>query len=634
MYSLISKDNKLIRLTIVSIFCGLFILGCSSSSESQSPSEIDTVDDATTNIDAGDDTSESALSNTSVPTIDSSQPDEPDDLTALLPDAVQATLEIVPIKTFRISWQPSTNANFYRVLEDTDGASGFSQISDDLDSSTLVFDHSISLYARINSRYIVQSCNESGCVDSIEQTVSGTLENAIGYFKADVPFIEDRFGNSVSLSSDGNTLAVGVVDRGAENIGGAFVFERIDGRWQQQAFLQAESEVTIVRFGRSILLSDNGDKLVVGAQIRDLTPPEPDSPNGFFIPVESGTVFVFERSDGVWQQQASLLPQSFEKDRTLDGDSTFGARLSMSADGTLIAVNARFDNSIPNVFNESGFSIRSTGVVYVFETINNVWQQQALIQASNAESFDMFGSSLSLSANGQILAVGARDESSASTGIDGDMSNNSSEDSGAVYVFTRNGETWQQQTYLKASNSNTNFEFGSGVSLNSLGNLLAVSAPGENEILGNSGAIYIFGRDDQFWQQQALIRADGLTGNFNNAVSMDAEGSTLVVGASEEDTEGFGVHSNQTTLVASIDSDAANSGAAYVFEQINGVWRQRAYLKASNAGRFDRFGTSVSIAGDGNAITVGAWTESGGSGGINGEQTDNSIPLSGAVYLY
>ena len=81
-------------------------------------------------------------------------------------------------------------------------------------------------------------------------------------------------------------------------------------------------------------------------------------------------------------------------------------------------------------------------------------------------------------------------------------------------------------------------------SLNSLGNLLAVSAPGENEIPGNSGAIYIFGRDDQFWQQQALIRADGLTGNFNNAVSMDAEGSTLVVGASEEDTEGFGVHSN------------------------------------------------------------------------------------------
>lgn len=634
MYSLISKDNKLIRLTIVSIFCGLFILGCSSSSESQSPSEIDTVDDATTNIDAGDDASDNASNDTNVPTIDSSQPDEPDALTALLPDAVQASLEIVPIKTFRISWQPSTNADFYRVLEDPDGESGFSQISDDLDSSTLVFDHSISLYARINSSYIVQSCNAIGCVDSIEQTVSGTLENAIGYFKADVPFIEDRFGNSVSLSSDGNTLAVGVVDRGAENIGGAFVFERIDGRWQQQAFLQAESEVTIVRFGRSILLSDNGDKLVVGAQIRDLTPPEPGGPNGFFIPVESGTVFVFERSDGVWQQQASLLPQSFEEDRTLDGDSTFGARLSMSADGTLIAVNAIFDNSIPNVFNESGFSIRSTGVVYVFETIDNIWQQQALIQASNAESFDMFGSSLSLSANGQILAVGARDESSASTGIDGDMSNNSSGDSGAVYVFTRNGETWQQQAYLKASNSNTNFEFGSGVSLNSLGNLLAVSAPGENEIPGNSGAIYIFGRDDQFWQQQALIRAEGLTGSFNSAVSMDAEGSILVVGASEEDTDGFGVHSNQTTLVASIDSEAANSGAAYVFEQINGVWHQRAYLKASNAGRFDRFGTSVSIAGDGSAITVGAWTESGGSGGINGDQTDNSIPLSGAVYLY
>ena len=588
-------------------------------------STLNEVDDASTTIVAGDDISNGASSDTSFPTVVSLQPDEPDSLPMLLPEAVQASLEIVPIKTFRISWQSSTNADFYRVLEDPDGASGFTQISEDLDSSTFIFDHSVALYARINSSYIVQSCNVSGCVDSVEQSVSGTLENAIGYFKADEPFREDRFGNSVSLSGDGNTLVVGVIDgdRGAAFAGGAYVFERIDGRWQQQAFLQAESEDTIVRFGRSILLSDDGATLAAGAQIRDLTPPEPGGPNGFFIPVESGIVFVFERIDGLWQQQASLLPQSFEDDRTLGGDSTFGGRLSVNFDGTVLAVNAGFDNSN-----------RITGVVYVFESIDNIWQQQALIQASNAEISDGFGSSLSLSANGQILAVGARGESSASTGIDGDMLNNSAEDSGAVYVFTRNDDTWQEQAYLKASNSNTDFEFGSGVSLNSLGNLLAVSALGENEIPGNLGAIYIFERDDQLWQQQALIRAEGLTGNFNSRVSMDAEGNTLVVGASAENTDGIGVNNNQTTLFASINSNAPKSGAAYVFGQINGVWRQQAYLKGSNAGPPDGFGASVSIAGDGNSIAVGASSESGGSGGINGDQTDNSIPVSGAVYLY
>jgi len=62
------------------------------------------------------------------------------------PSAVQASLEIVADKTFRISWEDSDNAEFYRVLENPDGVSGFTQISDDLALSTLTLDHRVALF--------------------------------------------------------------------------------------------------------------------------------------------------------------------------------------------------------------------------------------------------------------------------------------------------------------------------------------------------------------------------------------------------------------------------------------------------------------------------------------------------------
>jgi len=105
------------------------------------------------------------------------------------------------------------DVDFYRVLENPDGVSGFTQISDDLDASVQTFDHRVALFRRMNASYIVQSCNLSGCVDSDQQMVSGTLESAIGYFKASNPNEFDNFGGSeyrttVSLSANGTTLAV------------------------------------------------------------------------------------------------------------------------------------------------------------------------------------------------------------------------------------------------------------------------------------------------------------------------------------------------------------------------------------------------------------------------------------------
>ena len=79
------------------------------------------------------------------------------------------------------------------------------------------------------------------------------------------------------------------------------------------------------------------------------------------------------------------------------------------------------------------------------------WSQQAYLKASNTEVGDGFGFSVAIS--GDTVVVGAHEEDSNATGVNGDQADNSAADSGAAYVFTRSGATWSQQAYLKASNT-------------------------------------------------------------------------------------------------------------------------------------------------------------------------------------
>ena len=134
----------------------------------------------------------------------------------------------------------------------------------------------------------------------------------------------------------------------------------------------------------------------------------------------------------------------------------------------------------------------------------STWQQQSYIKASNSGAGDRFGYAVSLSGDGNSLAVSARLEDSNAKGVNGEQNNNNVENSGAVYFFTRSGSTWQQQAYVKASNTGKDDEFGSSVSLSDDGNSLAVGAPSEdsnakgvggdqdNENASESGAVYLY----------------------------------------------------------------------------------------------------------------------------------------------
>ncbi|MCI0748813.1 MAG: S8 family serine peptidase, partial [Verrucomicrobia subdivision 3 bacterium] len=110
--------------------------------------------------------------------------------------------------------------------------------------------------------------------------------------------------------------------------------------------------------------------------------------------------------------------------------------------------------------------------------------QHAYIKASNPDVDDNFGFALAIS--GDTMVIGTPFEDSGAIGVNGDQNNNNSTNSGAAYVFVRDGDTWIQQAYLKASNTDGNDQFGNGVAIS--GDTIVVGAPFED-----SGAIGVNG---------------------------------------------------------------------------------------------------------------------------------------------
>jgi hypothetical protein len=213
-----------------------------------------------------------------------------------------------------------------------------------------------------------------------------------------------------------------------------------------------------------------------------------------------------------------------------------------------------------------------------------------------------------------------------------------------VYVYTRNGATWRQQAYVKASNTGSGDYFGSSVALSADGNTMAVAANWEASsatgVNGNqadnsipqAGAVYVFTRTGGTWRQQAYVKASntGVSDWFAEAVALSADGNTLVVGAPQEDSAAKGVGGDQA------DNSLAANGAAYVFKRSGATWTQTAYLKPRNAGillNTFNFGEAVAVSGDGTAIAVGASGEDGNATGVNATPSGAAV-TSGAAYLY
>ncbi|MDH3637793.1 MAG: cadherin-like beta sandwich domain-containing protein [Gammaproteobacteria bacterium] len=440
--------------------------------------------------------------------------------------------------------------------------------------------------------------------------------------------------NPVSLDQGGNRIVITVtaqdgVSTRSYTLG--IVRQKLQS-FAQQAYVKASNTGSDDNFGRSVALS--GDTLAVGAIN--------EGSNGTGVnggaqadnsALASGAVYVFTRSNGLWSQQAYI------KASNTDAADRFGASIALS--GNTLAVGAFGEDSNGTGVNgdaQGDNTASFAGSVYVFTRSNGVWSQQAYIKASNIDADDRFGISVALSGN--TLAVGASGEDSNGTGVNGGaQADNSAVDSGAVYVFTRSMGVWNQQAYIKASNTDAGDRFGFSVALS--GDTLAVGAISEssngtgvnggaqadNSAL-SSGAVYVFTHSNGLWSQQAYVKASNTDRGDIFGRSVALSGDMLAVGANLESSNGTGVNGN-----AQADNSALFAGAVYVFTRSNDRWSQHAYVKASNTDAGDQFGISVALSGD--TLAVGALGEGSNGTGINGgAQGDNTASFAGSVYLY
>jgi len=208
------------------------------------------------------------------------------------------------------------------------------------------------------------------------------------------------------------------------------------------------------------------------------------------------------------------------------------------------------------------------------EVVDSMATAVGYFKASNTGAGDAFGTiDIELSDDGSTLVIGSHQEDSAATGVGGDQADNAAANAGAVYVFVRENKVWSQQAYIKASNSEAGDLFGYSLALSS-------------------------------------------------------DGNTLAVGAYAEDSAATGIDGDQA------NNTAANAGAVYVFKRGGKAWSQQAYIKSTNIGAGDQFGSSLALSGDGDTLAASAITEDSAAIGIGGDQANNSAANSGAVYLF
>lgn len=466
-------------------------------------------------------------------------------------------------------------------------------------------------------------------------TIDPVLQTA--YLKASNTDSGDTFGSAIAISGD--TVAIGApteasnatgvngnqADNSMFGAGAVYVFVRSGTTWSQQAYLKASNTGAKDLFGSALAIS--GNTIVVGAPSEDSNGIGVGGSQSNNSRTNSGAAYVFVRSGTIWSQQEYL------KASNPDQLDKFGSSVAIDGDTILVSATEEASNATGVNGNQSDNSKNSSGAAYVFVRNVGTWTQQAYLKASNTDSNDYFGGSVAI--HGDTVVICAYGESSKATGVGGNQSDNSMPWSGAAYVFTRNGTAWSQQEYIKASNTDTLDYFGSTVAIS--GDTLVIGAISEdsdavgvngdesNNSAPESGAAYVFRRRVTGWSQEAYLKASNSEASDEFGCSVAISGDRVIVGACKESSGSTGIQGDQS------DNSNPDSGAAYLFERYGIDWTQRAYVKASNSGAGDNFGTSVAI--DNETALSGAPDESSDAVGVDGNQSNNNALYSGAAYV-
>lgn len=475
--------------------------------------------------------------------------------------------------------------------------------------------------------------NRSTSASSVSFQLSSELESAQPvsterYLKRTVG---DAFGAAVAISADGQILAIGapgednIRQEGAShremvNAGTVYLYHHRAGSWSPLARVQAGDGESDDRFGSRLSLSADGSLLVVAAPFKD----HPDRSQSS---LNAGVAYVYRRHQQGWQQEAQLRANN------ADGFDEFGSALAISADGQTIAISAPGEDGRSDQ-NASDNQLINAGAVYLFRYQNDQWQQTTRLKADQAGLMDNFGSAISLSADGRVLAVGADRH-------DGAINHERRSNSGAVYLFEQRQAQWEFTAKLQSRHADANDNFGAALSLSKDGHRLAVGAPGEagtsvlldetDNQAPNAGAVFIFERDAEGWQQLAYVKAPYGEANdgFGSQLQMSSEGQHLAVGAPWEDGALYGYGEEPTT-----NNDALQAGSVYLFDGTGSDWRSVATLKADNIAAFDHFGKALAMTDSGQQLVVGVASEDAGwVEGLLGYQRGAALGA-GAAYVF
>ena len=326
---------------------------------------------------------------------------------------------------------------------------------------------------------------------------------------------DHNFGFSVAVSGDTAVVGAAGDDAGGSDAGAAYVFGQGEGgaaNWGQVKKLTASDAQDFDRLGASAALS--GDTAVVGAITEDAP-----------VAADAGAAYVFQRDQGGvdnWGQVKKLIASDAQ------ASDQFGFSAAASGDVTIVGANGE----------DAGGG--NAGAVYIFQrdqgSADN-WGEVKKLTASDAQTNDFFGWSVSIS--NDTVVVGANGEDAGGS------------DAGAAYVFEQDeggANNWGQVKKLTASDAQCCDRFG-----------ISVAISGETAVVGanvedaggstNAGAAYVFRRDEggagNWGETKKLTASDAQAfDRFGNSV---VSGEIAVVGASREDEK------------------ASDAGAAYVF---------------------------------------------------------------------
>lgn len=298
----------------------------------------------------------------------------------------------------------------------------------------------------------------------------------------------------------------------------------VDPIVQQATLTTTDSGISV--FGTSISIS--GDTVAISSATGH-------DANG---PVYS--IYVFVRNGATWVQQAKFAPAG-----QVSNDN-FGASVALDRDTALVGAPG---NSL------------GVGTAYIFTRNGVSWAQQAQLIGTDTVSISSFGNSVAV--NGNTAVIGANFTGPNNTG--------------AAYVFVRNGVAWTQQAKLNTLDPANSDNIGSSVALS--GDTALVGAAAKPVGTGGTGATYVFIRNGSTWAQQAKLLANDTINAFYFGSAVALSGDTALVGAN-------GTDPNNST------------GAAYVFVRNGTNWIKQARLTASDAAPISFFGYSVALTGD------------------------------------